>query len=163
MEAAVLGALWHHGPCTAYAIRKEFMESPSPRWSGSAGAVYPLLERMERIKLVRSNVNRRGKRKQRDYEISSKGLVVFRRWLRNLKPDLDVALMHDPLRSKLFFLDALTANQARTLVEEALDGLRNQLSSFQGYAEQNPIVGRNMLLVTQARIEWLKEVLKTMK
>ena len=47
--------------------------------------------------------------------------------------------------------------------EEALDGLRNQLSSFQGYAERNPVVGRNMLLVTQARIEWLEETLKTMK
>ena len=103
MEAAVLGAIWQKGPCTAYSIRKEFLESVSPRWSGSAGAIYPLLQRLEQIGFVESKVNNRGKRNQRDYVISSKGLTVFRRWLRNLHPENDTKLIHDPLRSKMFF------------------------------------------------------------
>ena len=66
LEAAVLGVIWQQGPCTAYAIRREFQTSDSPRWSGSAGATYPLLRRLEKLELIKSTENRRGKRKQRD-------------------------------------------------------------------------------------------------
>ena len=45
LEAAVLGVVWQDGPCTPYAIRQHFLESPAPRWSGSAGAIYPLVRR----------------------------------------------------------------------------------------------------------------------
>jgi DNA-binding PadR family transcriptional regulator len=54
LEGCVLGILWERGPCTAYAARKVLRESPSPYWSGSAGAVYPLLARLEGRRLVRA-------------------------------------------------------------------------------------------------------------
>ena len=163
MEATVLGALWQKGPCTAYAIRKEFMESLSPRWSGSSGAIYPLLKRMELGGLVDAMATNRGKRKQRDYRITKKGLTVFRRWLRNLKPEVDAALMHDPLRSKLFFIDAMTNDQARTFVKKAMEELKGQIGGFHKFSAHNTVAGRNMLLVTKARIKWLEEVLDQME
>lgn len=171
MEAAVLGALWQNGPCTAYLIRKEFLESVSPRWSGSAGAIYPLLKRMERIGFVESRINNRGKRSQRDYEISNTGLTVFRRWLRNLNPEADAGLLHDPMRSKLFFLDAISKAQAERLVRSALAELREQLRQFESDCEavsdrKNSaahLAARNTLLLTNARVVWLEEVLQSIK
>ena len=52
LEGAVLGVIWQEGPCTAYTIRKQFVASPSPQWSGSAGAIYPLVRRLEKKRLL---------------------------------------------------------------------------------------------------------------
>ena len=54
LEATVLGELSIQQPCTAYAIRRAFAQSPTPTWSGSAGTIYPVLERLLRRKLVRA-------------------------------------------------------------------------------------------------------------
>jgi hypothetical protein len=42
IEGCVLGLLAVDGPATPYAIRKVFLESPNPQWSGNAGTIYPL-------------------------------------------------------------------------------------------------------------------------
>src|SRR5215470_17811250 len=52
LEGCVLGMIALRGPCTPYAVRREFQESPSQYWSASAGAVYPLVVRMLRRRLV---------------------------------------------------------------------------------------------------------------
>ncbi len=47
LEAVVLGLVWSDGPCTAYAVRRTVQASLSAQWSGSAGAVYPAVARLE--------------------------------------------------------------------------------------------------------------------
>ena len=37
-----------NGPATPYAVRKDFLDSPTPQWSGSAGTIYPLVARMQK-------------------------------------------------------------------------------------------------------------------
>jgi DNA-binding PadR family transcriptional regulator len=168
LEAAVLGDVWKNGPCTAYSIRQNFLRSPSPRWSGSAGAIYPLIRRLEDQGLVRSKPNARGKRKQKDYQLTRKGRNVFRRWVRQPTPDFGNGLLHDPLRTKIFFLDVLTNAQAMSLVNNALDAIRNQLSLLErdcdnSHEEENRttyFAARNAILITEARISWLEEVLQ---
>ena len=39
LEGAVLGTIKQKGPCTPYAVRREFRSSLTPYWSGSAGNV----------------------------------------------------------------------------------------------------------------------------
>jgi DNA-binding PadR family transcriptional regulator len=168
LEAAALGAVWKNGPCTAYSIRQHFLRSPSPRWSGSAGAIYPLIRRLEDQELVCSTANARGKRKQLDYKITRRGRTVLQRWLRQPTPDPATELIHDPLRTRIFFLDILTTRQAKNLVENALEAIRHRLSSLQRDCHNNPIdenpsayfAARNAVLITEARINWLKEVLQ---
>lgn len=167
LEAATLGAVWKNGPCTAYSIRQHFLRSPSPRWSGSAGAIYPLIRRLEDQGLVRATATARGKRRQRDYQLTRQGRAVLRRWVGQLSPDPATELVHDPLRTKIFFLDILTPRQAKTLVKNALEAVRNRLSSLQRDCDDNPVeknrtayfAARNALLITVARVEWLEEVL----
>lgn len=166
LEAAVLGVIWQQGPCTAYAIRKEFQSSASPRWSGSAGATYPLLRRLEKLELIESTENCRGKRKKLDYSITATGTKVLRGWVRRLDLLSEAGLVHDPLRSKLFFIEVLTKQQARKTVDDARAKLREQLVLCRRFSHDNPIekdrgayfAGRNMLIITRARIAWLDEV-----
>ena len=112
LEAAVLAVVWRDGPCTAYAIRQHFRQSPTPRWSGSAGAIYPLVRRLEARGLLRSTPGKVGARNQRDCELTAEGLAALRRWLR-VPSEVDTALLHDPLRTRVLFLSALSPRDFR--------------------------------------------------
>src|SRR3954451_8504709 len=80
LEGCVLGLVWANGPCTPYTLRKEFLNSPSPDWSGSAGAIYPLIERLEKRKLIRSAQHADGLRLSKRYELTASGLSKLRLW-----------------------------------------------------------------------------------
>ena len=47
LEGVALGIIHKHQPCTAYATRMKLRASPSSHWRASAGAIYPLLARLE--------------------------------------------------------------------------------------------------------------------
>src|SRR6476659_7226575 len=53
LEQCVLGVIWRDGPMTAYEIAALFTKSLSPYWSGSAGAIYPVVQRLRKRGLVR--------------------------------------------------------------------------------------------------------------
>jgi DNA-binding PadR family transcriptional regulator len=46
LEGAVLADVATRGTATSYAVAQTFSQSPSEYWSGSAGAVYPLVKRL---------------------------------------------------------------------------------------------------------------------
>src|SRR5690606_37675280 len=52
LEGAILGVLRRDPGATAYRIRQVFRVSRSAEWSGSAGAVYPALKRMQKDRLI---------------------------------------------------------------------------------------------------------------
>ncbi len=166
LESAVLGVLWRDGPCTAYAIRQHFRESPAPRWSGSAGAIYPLVRRLESRGLVRSKQSARGQRRQQDYQITRRGLASFRQWLRASSGPSDATLIHDPLRTRMLFLAALPQDQARSFVSDAVDALRRDALQAKEDCRKRAsdecpfsrLAARNALLLTRARLRWLMEV-----
>lgn len=166
LEAAVLGVVWQEGPCTRYAIRQHFLESRAPRWSGSAGAIYPLVQRLETRGLVRSSPSARGRRAQRNYRITRLGGATLKRWLRLPIAQCDATLIHDPLRTRIVFLSALPREEALSFVSDALEALRRSLRQAQEDCHENPVhedqfahfAARNALLVTRARVKWLAEV-----
>ncbi len=166
LEAAVLGVVWQEGPCTPYAIRQHFLESPAPRFSGSAGAIYPLVRRLETRGLVRSTPSARGRRAQRDFRITRLGGTALKRWVRAPMALGDGTLIHDPLRTRMLFLSALPREEALSFVSDALVVLRRTLQHSQKDCRENAIrqnqfahfAARNALLVTRARVNWLVEV-----
>ncbi len=165
LEAVVLGVVWRDGPCTPYAIRQHFRESPAPRWSGSAGAIYPLLKRLEDRGWVKSTANATGRRRQLDYSIAPPGKTILSHWLATPNVESDTALLYDPLRARLFFLDLLPPAKARTFVATALEQLHTHLRTEEA-EYRNPrdpgrfthLAVRNGILLTRARIRWLREV-----
>src|SRR5262245_30684654 len=81
LEACVLGVVWRDGPCTAYAVRRELADSTAPRWSASAGSIYPVLQRLEAVGLVAATTRSWGARGKREFAATAAGQEQLRAWV----------------------------------------------------------------------------------
>ncbi len=162
LESFVLGLVWQLGPCSPYDVRRHMRASPSTQWSASAGSIYPLVQRLERAGLLKSEHSAHGKRERRLYTITSTGMRELRAWIGPpLRPEA-VSVSHDPLRSRVRFLGALTpAQRTRWLraAAAALDTIEEQIRAWDSahaaldvYAAHMTICGVSDLA---ARREWL--------
>jgi DNA-binding PadR family transcriptional regulator len=165
LEGCVLGLVWAKGPCSAYALRKEFLESPSPHWSGSAGAIYPLVERLERWRLIRSEPHAAGRRASKRYVLTAMGLRRLVAWTGPPLAEETIGVPADPLRTRLGFLGALPPAQQKVFLAEAEAGIREQMRRVEADCIQKLAEGgaeywmaRGALMALQARLTWIREV-----
>jgi len=166
LEHAILGVLSVSGPCTAYAVRQEFARSPSSQWSGSAGAVYPALRRLERVGLVRSAALRGSARRARDYRMSAAGRAALERWLCSPVDAHEAAHVYDPVRLRVFFFHALAPEQRLAVIAEALARLEEARRRCEAHnaeeARRADRFGRwaaaGALRLLEARIAWFREL-----
>jgi DNA-binding PadR family transcriptional regulator len=161
LEGCVLGFIWKHGPTTAYAVRKEMLDSPSSHWSGSAGAIYPLLERLQKQRLVSAKAGARGERSHTSYQLTEAGNKALLAWLApSLEADI-ISVAPDPLRTRMYFLRALPPAQRRTFLERARAKLVEYMKAIEdapAHDEFDQIANRGAIHATHARIAWLDEV-----
>lgn len=123
LECFTLGLVWQLGPCSPYEIRRHMQASPSTQWSGSAGAIYPLMARLEKQGLLSARSARNGARRRREYSITPQGVAVLRSWVGPpLSPEV-ITVAHDPLRSRARFLELLTPAQRQAWVNAAREAL----------------------------------------
>ncbi len=162
LEGCVLGILWERGPCTAYAVRRVFLDSPSPYWSGSAGAVYPLLARLEERGLARALESASGRRARRLFALTTRGRAGLARWLGPPLPDWIWGVPMDPLRTRVGFLGAIPAARRRRFLAESVRQVRRHLESSRaqltGACAADPfaeLVVRGALASLEARLAWL--------
>jgi DNA-binding PadR family transcriptional regulator len=162
LEALTLATLEQRKPCTAYAVRRCFRESPSAHFSDSAGSVYPLLERLLARGLVRTRVASRGRRAARAFLPTARGLAALQDWLR--VPDEPAELVtFDPLRSRLLYLALLAPAERRRWLDEAEAALKRHAATIASLAERERALGdpflelahENTQLTVQARLEWI--------
>lgn len=163
LEGFVLGLVWQLGPASPYQLRRHMLASPSTQWSASAGAIYPLLKRLERAGLLRSDARRTGKRLSRAYQITPHGLRALRVWIGPPLAAEAVTVAHDPLRSRARFLAALTpaqrtqwlaaARAALDRVEELVRAWQEDHASALGASAS--LTTRSGELDVQSRREWL--------
>ena len=161
LEGCVLGHLWKHGPCTAYAVRKEMLDSPSSHWSGSAGAIYPLLERLETRGIVTSRKTARGDRQHWLYELTTKGLDAFLAWLAPpLEHDL-ISIAPDPLRTRMYFLGVLPPSRRAAFLTQARAKLEQHIAEIKEPPDADQfdrLAVAGAIRLTRARIAWLDDV-----
>ena len=112
LEGSVLGLVWARQPCTPYRVRREFTDSPSPHWSGSAGAIYPLMERLETAGLLRSVAHTTGARGSRLYRITPAGRRALERWVGPPVPDEVAGVPPDPIRMRIASMEVLPPDAA---------------------------------------------------
>jgi len=164
LELTVMGVVARDGPCTAYAIRHTFLNSASPRFSGSAGAIYPLVERLTARRLIRSRKTQQGRRKATEYTISKTGRARLRDWLRDNSPrDM---VVEDPLHLKLLFSEQLSVAERREWIARTITGLEQLLSRFVGLHDDlvdtdrrlQRLVRLGVIHHLRGRIQWLGEV-----
>ena len=81
LEHALLGLL-HQGPQSGYDLRKIFEMTALGNYSGSPGAIYPALRRLEKRGLVEGEVDsRRELRPRKLFRPTEAGRAEFREWL----------------------------------------------------------------------------------
>ena len=119
LEGASLAIIAELGPCTAYSVKEAFRASSSSYWSGSAGAIYPLVKRMHQGGLLATEPSMSGKRHSTLYTLSRHGRAALDAWLEDA--DQAASLGFDPLRTRLVFAalyppGALDGFLTRTLI-----------------------------------------------
>ena len=78
---ALLGLI-QRTPLSGYALMRTFQTTPMGQYSGSPGAVYPALRKLETAKLIRGQIQERSSlRPRRVYRLTPRGRTALRRWL----------------------------------------------------------------------------------
>jgi DNA-binding PadR family transcriptional regulator len=170
IEGCVLALAWDEGPLTPYAIRKVFLNSPSPQWSGSAGTIYPLVNRLLRRGWIRSEMRLRGKRRGNQISLTAAGLKALRRWLAVPLQDWVAGVPPDPLRTRVRFLGALPRDKQRQFIRQARRRTQDHLHAVEEDCKVRRSAGnfqflmaRGALLSMRARCAFVREVEKTLE
>ena len=159
-----LGVVSEEQPCTAYAVMREFQVSASTYFSGSAGAIYPLLKRLDAAGLVKARKSKAGSRTRRHYTLTEAGKKALKGWLCAPIPGEDVDFTVDLLRTRVLFFDALgkrdkqkfVAN-ARELLTERIEKRKARLSALRGSANRyDRLAGKSVVIADEGRLKWLK-------
>ena len=165
LEGCVLGLIWDKGPCTPYLLRKQFLDSVSPHWSGSAGAIYPLVERLERRRFVRAEAHATGRRHSQRYVVTPAGFRSLCGWLSPPLLDETVGVPPDPLRTRLRFLAALPRVRQVAFLEDAQTKLQAQLQRVAADSQRRAKEGRyydwmnrGAIGALQARLDWIRQI-----
>jgi DNA-binding PadR family transcriptional regulator len=162
LEAVVLGLLWRLGGATAYAVRSHLASSPAARFSASAGAIYPLVRRLARRKLVSGRRTRTGDRGATVWECSPAGRAELRAWL-DVPSSSAELVTADPLRTRIIFLGFLPKSARARWLDRAEDALRAhrdhiaRLLAEEGGDPWLALAHRNALLQADARLVWIRE------
>lgn len=156
----MLGHLCKRGPSTPYAIRRTFLQSPSSHWSGSAGAVYPALERLEKLGLVRARHAPNGRRDGWRYELTSSGRRRFLAWLEPPFASEVLSVPPDPLRTRLSFLSVLPPARRKRYFDASVRALSAHLEALRASSEDEDDDERHAHAAgthaMRARIEWMR-------
>jgi PadR family transcriptional regulator AphA len=143
VSKVILGAL-RSGERSGYEIKRLVDNSTRFFWAASYGQIYPELRRLESAALVEGSSAPRGGRARRVYTLTPAGQTAIQDWLTD--PEVGYELRDEALL-KLFFADALSAEQALALVrairahrERVLARMRELEGSLPAEAEGFPLV-----------------------
>lgn len=165
LECFIIGLLWQLGPSSAYDLRVHMRASPSTQWSASAGAIYPLLQRLEAQGLLTCENTHKGKRPRSVYTPTEDGLRALRAWIGPPLARDAATVAHDPLRSRARFLGVLTpAARRKWLVaaRAALDEVEQQIIAWERSVSPKDTFAAHMTrcgeLDLEARRRWITEL-----
>lgn len=157
-----LGVVAEFEPCSGYAVMKSFRVSTSTYFSGSAGAIYPLLRRLEALGLIKAERSKAGSRVRRTYTVTPKGRNLLKSWLMESVLDEDIAFTVDLLRVRVLFFKELSKPQRRAFVKEARAALKRKIKVMAGIIEDpgeksqyDVVCFKNVVMTDEARLRWL--------
>ena len=165
LESATLGAIAQLQPCSTYQVRRAFARSATAAWSASAGTIYPVIERLTRLGLVRAQVRSGDPRGRRDLSVTAKGRRAIRAWVLGLTAR-DAASMPDPVRTRLHFLELLESKDERAafldaaarLTDAAIAQTKIFLKAERAHARIDYLASLGALHQLEARRKWLRLV-----
>lgn len=165
LEHCTLAAISEHQPCSAYDVRQVFARSPTPDWSGSTGAIYPVIKRLAGRELIEIEAEAKGPRGRRNLSITPQGAAALRAWIIGIEPWMAKA-SPDPIRTRVSFLDQLKSHDerieflkaARKLTEGMIQELVPEVESYRSLSTPEYLAGRGAIAQLEARRVWLCEL-----
>jgi DNA-binding PadR family transcriptional regulator len=166
LQGAALGIIWLNSPCTPYQVRKVFERSPSPHWTGSAGAIYPMIRKLESAWLITSQRHKVGRRIGRRYSMTPIGSRALQKWLQRAITEKTIGVPLDALRTRIRFFAALPPSARIKLIGKIEKQLAKHIKTVRAECRRRRVSGdifsylamRGALLALQARQVWLQEV-----
>lgn len=162
-----LGVVAERQPCSGYTVMKDFQSSSSTYFSGSAGAIYPLMRRLEEDGLTKVERTKAGSRTRRMYTITEKGREALEDWLASPIPDDEVAFLVDLLRTRVLFFERLNKQQRKKFVKDCREQLKSRIAtnakrvtSHDGLTEFERVTLQSVLMIDETRLKWLDIVEK---
>jgi DNA-binding PadR family transcriptional regulator len=169
LEGAVLGNIAVKGPCTPYAVRREFLASATQYWSASSGAIYPLIRRLAGRGLIHVRKKNDDGRHGKLCMLTAAGSRTLNNWLATLDSTAAISLPPDPVRTRIGFFAILDPARRKALLARAMRKMSSYLSQFRAYTEQAKAnkdkgeylarVGAQRML--EARLQWLQDVARS--
>ena len=157
----MLGVLRLAPNCTAYRVRQVFLASRSAEWSGSAGAVYPAINRLEAEGLIAESAAQDG-RGTRTYRLTAAGNAAHDVWLCDAERAIGAGL--DPFRTRAGFWPVLPPKRQRDLLkqlakqaERRRDELHRELPSLD---EGDAAMATLHIALQDLRLNWIAARLK---
>lgn len=159
LEGAILAEIHHRGSHTAFQVRQSFLRSPSEEWSGSAGAVYPAIRRLEAAGLVVAKPIAGG-RGARHLTLSKAGVVALDDWAANVERATGIGMDPFRLRASLWLsLPSAKWSRLRAKLIKGLEAKNEELAAFARHSHPTARAGAGMAIeANQARIQWLLRV-----
>jgi len=163
LEGAILSVIRFDPAATAYRVRQVFLTSRSAEWSGSAGAVYPALARLEKLGFVRPSpqTDRRG---TRTYRLTRTGEAAHERWLCDVERAVSPGI--DPFRTRAGFLSALPPSKRRetlTQMKARIEAVRADLLSEMASLDEGDQIMTDLNVALQdLRLAWIGRYLRTL-
>ena len=115
---AVLGLLARR-PMSGYDVKTAIDRTIRHFWAASYGQIYPELRRLEEQGLLEAEDVPQGGRNRREYSLTPAGEEAFRAWLAS-DEELVLEQRNEGLL-KLFFADALSADEVQTLLQKKIE------------------------------------------
>jgi DNA-binding PadR family transcriptional regulator len=163
LEQCVVGVVWRDGPMTAYEVATHFAGSLSPYWSGSAGAIYPLVKRLQKRGLLRARQRAWNGARKTMLTTTRAGEALLCDWLRPPLPSAAGGATFDSIRTRLFFINVLPPEQRLAFIADAerVTAEQIRLTAEHHRVEQDPLEALGALGVVyelKARRQWLRAI-----
>lgn len=165
LEGCVLGIIGNKGPCTPYVVRKEFQQSTTAFWSGSAGAIYPLIARLVSQELIKEASPADDARGSKFYILTADGKKILRQWLYQPTSPTVFGTPPDPLRNRIEFLGFLPAQKRESFLAKVKATVEEHLAVVIRESEEcdqsnyfDYLSTRGTVLAMRAKLEWIAEI-----
>ncbi len=162
LESVALAHLWRTGAMTAHELRVAFADSSAGRYSGSAGAIYPLVRRLEAAGYVRGREDANGAQKKKLYDITKAGRKAVEDWIFAMAPA--EMFPDDPIRTRFqyaYLLGKKDRSRWLAAAKDAVDHLDASVKSeyaldeYQSASDQHVL--RGILATNRVRRRWLTQ------
>lgn len=124
LEYALLGLI-RGGPQSGYDLRKVFEETAMAGYSGSPGAIYPALRRLEKSGFIEGDAPDAARRRRKEFRLTDEGRAALEEWLALPVTQEDVALRMPELMLRFVFL---TFDESGSLTGRFLEQLHSGIA-----------------------------------